>query len=153
MKVVLSLVLSIFTWNAIAGGDVPWPIASEEEIIVDSLSGIWAGSDEEPLVYNIRVKETGFGMCPYVVAIAEISLFEDRVTTHGVGLHCLNRGMGQVYLLDDTGDIQFSLDLVGLSKTEEFKYNGLGPQLLGLSMYNYPDKKVMFHEIFYKIAN
>lgn len=151
MKMIIGAITVVLSLNAWGGGEVPWPIDQQENLLVRNLNGVWANISATPrMLYYIETEKTKSKACPYLVHVLELSAETSRVLFSGTQKVCTTQkaGMG-IILYDSLGRAKKYLDIVGVS-------SGKKQQNIGLSIYDYNQATIkgdrIEQDLFVKIA-
>lgn len=140
MKRVKVLVMSLFVAvSAYAGGDVPWPIASQEAVRISDLTGTWVSMNLQSPGYlyffSFSANKFGSNSCPYLLTVEEMNPFEQQIVSKGWSTVCqVNQTSITFKLYDNAGKLRNRLDIVGIRKDQN--ESGIGKQYLGVLIYN-----------------
>ena len=152
------LILNLFVAvTAHAGGDVPWPITSQEAVRVSDLTGTWVSMNLKSPGYlyffSFSANKYGSESCPYMLTVEEMNPFEQEVVSTGWSTVCqINQSAVTFKLYDGAGILRNTLQIVGVRKDESEKI--LGKQYLGVRIYNGgPRPALMAADTFFKYSN
>lgn len=158
MKMFCVLVLNLCViFYARAGGDVPWPVTSQEAVRISDLTGTWV---------SVNLKDPGYlyffsfssnkdldSSCPYRLTVEEMNPFEQLVISSGFSTVCqVNQSSITFKLYDSVGTLRNRLDIVGIRKDEN--EGGLGQQYLGVMIYDGATRPhLVAADTFFKYSN
>lgn len=158
MKGLKLFLLSFFVaLYANAGGDVPWPITSQEAVRISDLTGTWVSMNlKSPgYLYFFSFKANTFGnnSCPYMLTVEEMNPFEQQVMSKGISTVCqVNQSSVTFKLYDSSGKLRNRLEIVGVRKDQN--EDGLGKQYLGVMIYNGSYRpQLVAADTFFKYSN
>ncbi len=140
MKSVKWIILSLFAAvSAYAGGDVPWPITSQEAVRISDLTGTWVSTNlQSPgYLYFFSFSSNKFtnNSCPYLLTVEELNPFEQQTLSKGWSTVCqVNQSSVTFKLYDIKGKLRNTLNIVGIRKDENEA--GKGKQYLGVLIYD-----------------
>jgi hypothetical protein len=158
MKMFCVLVLSLgVTFYARAGGDVPWPITSQEAVRVSGLTGTWLSSNlNDPgylYYFSFSLNKGTDNACPYKLTVQEMNPFEQVIVSSGFSTVCqVNQSSITFKLYDSQGKLRNRLDIVGVRK--DHNEGGLGEQHLGVMIYDGSYRPLLVAaDTFFKFSN
>lgn len=152
--VFLSLFVAI---SAHAGGDVPWPITSQEAVRIADLTGTWVSMNlQSPgYLYFFSFSSNKFSnnSCPYLLTVEEMNPFDAQIVSKGWSTVCqVNQTSVTFKLYDTTGRLRNRLEIVGVRKDEN--ESGIGKQYLGVMIYNGSVRpQLVAADTFFKYSN
>lgn len=152
--VLLNLVLLSF---ARAGGDVPWPIKSQEAIRVADLTGTWMSMNvKDPgymYFFSFSANSAKSSKCPYQLIVEAMNPYDHVVVSKGRSSVCLVTPASITFnLYDASGHLRNQLRVVGLRKSQSHDTT-MGEQFLGVRIYDgAPRPQLVTADTFYKYS-
>ncbi len=146
------MLISVAGW---AGGEVPWPKESQEDIQLRDLGGLWVSKtlDTPQRMFYFSLERGGISeACPYILRVFELDSKNSHIIAAGGGVYCQEQVEAiAIVMYDFEGHARNSLNLVGLRKPAgSFE---LGNQLLGVTLSTYGDEpSVLAQDTFYMIS-
>lgn len=134
------LVLSLLVaTHARAGGDVPWPITSQEAVRISDLTGTWVSMNlQSPgflYFFSFSANKPGSNSCPYLLTVEEMNPFQAEIVSKGWSTVCQVNQTSVIFkLYDAAGKLRNRLEIVGIRKDEN--EGGIGKQYLGVLIYH-----------------
>jgi hypothetical protein len=142
MRLAIFQIVMLMTVVSWAGGEVPWPVESQQSIAIRELSGVWTSQHlEDPQrMYYFSLERGGVSeSCPFILRVFEVNTQSGDLMTIGGGVFCSAFIKDiKIVMYDSYGTARNYLEIVGLEKPQQSNF--MGVQLLGITLSTYAEK-------------